>query len=126
MYCNFNFNFNLNRRQILVVSSLMFLGMTAAAQVHAGTGGDEFKDLYDQLMGWVQGTLGKVVAVSMILVGIIAGVARQSIMAFAVGIAAGLGLYYAPTVIDKTLSAAVSLEADRETLAQALMNFAGM
>ena len=51
MYCNFNFNFNLNRRQILVVSSLMFLGMIAAAQVHAGTGGDEFKDLYDQLRG---------------------------------------------------------------------------
>lgn len=70
----------------------------------AGTGGDEFNDLYTQLMGWVQGTLGKVVAVSMILVGIIAGVARQSIMAFAIGIAAGLGLFYTPSIIDKTMT----------------------
>ena len=52
-------------------------------------------------------------------VGIIAGVARQSIMAFAVGIAAGLGLYYAPTVIDKTLSA-VPLESDPQLLYRAL------
>jgi conjugal transfer pilus assembly protein TraA len=111
-------NINFKSKKVLVVS-LAVLFLIAAVQVHAGTGGDEFKDLYDQLMGWVQGTLGKVVAVSMILVGIIAGVARQSIMAFAVGIAAGLGLYYAPTVIDKTLSA-VPLESDPQLLYRAL------
>ncbi len=111
-------NINFKSKKVLVVS-LAVLFLMAAVQVHAGTGGDEFKDLYDQLMGWVQGTLGKVVAVSMILVGIIAGVARQSIMAFAVGIAAGLGLYYAPTVIDKTLSA-VPLESDPQLLYRAL------
>ena len=108
-------NINLKSKKVLVVS-LAVLFLIAAVQVHAGTGGDEFKDLYDQLM---EGTLGKVVAVSMILVGIIAGVARQSIMAFAVGIAAGLGLYYAPTVIDKTLSA-VPLESDPQLLYRAL------
>ena len=64
-------NINLKSKKVLVVS-LAVLFLIAAVQVHAGTGGDEFKDLYDQLMGWVQGTLGKVVAVSMILVGIIA------------------------------------------------------
>ena len=44
----------------------------------------------------------------MILVGIVAGVARQSISAFAVGIGGGIGLYNTPTVIESVLSATLS------------------
>lgn len=111
----------LNRKQVTMLGFLLFITLLWVSSSHAGTGGEEFKELYDQLMGWVQGTLGKVVAVSMILVGIIAGVARQSIMAFAIGIAAGLGLYYAPTVIDKTLSATINInEVDLNALSQSL------
>lgn len=71
-------------------------------------GGDEFADVWTTLKDWIQGTLGRVVCGSMILVGIVAGVARQSISAFAVGIGGGIGLYNTPTVIESVLSASLN------------------
>lgn len=83
------------------------LGVSAlvAGAVHAGTSSTEFDAVYTTLVGWAQGSLGKVAALSMILVGIVAGVVRQSLMAFVVGIAAGLGLYTAPAIVDGIVSA---------------------
>ncbi|MBQ8708399.1 MAG: TraA [Succinivibrionaceae bacterium] len=78
----------------------------------AGDQGTEFDDVWNTLLGWAQGTLGKIIALSMMLVGIIAGVARQSIMAFAMGIAAGLGLFYAPGVINGVVSAQLPAAAE--------------
>lgn len=93
-------------KTICVLSCLLpFLLMDCAV---AGTGGDEFADVWSTLKDWIQGTLGRVVCGSMILVGIVAGVARQSISAFAVGIGGGIGLYNTPTVIESVLSASVS------------------
>lgn len=43
----------------------------------------------------------------MVLVGIIGGIARQSLMAFATGIAGALGLNYAPDIIDAVMSATI-------------------
>ena len=70
----------------------------------------EFADVWDTLKEWIQGTLGRVVCGSMILVGIVAGVARQSISAFAVGIGGGIGLYNTPSVIESVLSATITPE----------------
>ena len=53
----------------------------------------------------MQGTLGSIAAGAMILVGLIGGVARQSIMAFAVGVGGGIGLYNTPTVIEAMMTA---------------------
>ena len=50
------------------------LGLCAAGDVIAGTGGDEFSDVWETLKEWIQGTLGRVIAGSMILVGIVAGI----------------------------------------------------
>jgi len=67
---------------------------------HAGTAADGvFGGIYTTLSGWVEGALGKIIATAMVLVGIGMGVARQSVMAFVVGIAGGLGLFSAPTVM---------------------------
>ena len=82
-------------------------GLCLAGSALAGTGGDEFTDVWDTLKEWIQGTLGRVIAGSMILVGIVAGVARQSISAFAVGIGGGIGMYNTPTVIESVLSASL-------------------
>ena len=70
--------------------------------------------LWDTLKEWIQGTLGRVICGSMILVGIVAGVARQSISAFAIGIGGGIGLYNTPTVIESVLSATVSTLNEKE------------
>jgi conjugal transfer pilus assembly protein TraA len=78
---------------------LTFLAVAAGLSV-AGGGGGEFQDVWDTIKDWTQGTLGMIIAGAMILVGVVAGVVRQSLMGFAVGFAGGMGLYNAPTVIE--------------------------
>lgn len=75
----------------------------------AGTGGTEFDDVWDTVKDWTQGTLGRIIAGSMILVGIVGGIARQSLMAFALGIGGGMGLYNAPTVVEAVLGATIEV-----------------
>ncbi len=75
---------------------------------HAGTGGTEFDEVWEALKDWTEGTLGRVVAGAMILVGIVGGVARQSLMAFAVGIGGGMGLNYSPTVVESIMTATIT------------------
>lgn len=72
---------------------------------YAGGGGAEFDDVWATLREWTEGTLGRIVAGAMILVGIIGGIARQSLMAFALGVAGGMGLYNTPTIIETIMSA---------------------
>ena len=72
---------------------------------YAGTGGTEFDDVWTTLTDWTQGTLGRIIAGSMILVGIVGGIARQSLMAFALGIGGGVGLYNSPTVVESIMTA---------------------
>jgi len=78
-----------------------------APEAMAGAGGLEFQGIYDTLTGWTQGVLGRVIAIAMVLVGMVAGIVRQSIMALVVGISAGLGMFTAPTIIDGVLTAAL-------------------
>ena len=78
-----------NRKTCLMLG---LMALVIAENSFAGTGGDEFSDVWTTIKDWTQGTLGRVVAGSMILVGIISGVARQSLMAFAIGIGGGIGL----------------------------------
>ena len=73
--------------------------------VLAGTAGTEFASVWTTLVGWIEGTLGQIIAVTFILVGIVAGVAKGSIFGLVVGVAAGLGLITAPTVIDTMFTA---------------------
>ena len=81
----------------------LFFGFTASAM--AGTNGNEFSDVWTTLSEWSQGTLGKIIALGMVLTGLGMGVVRQSIVGVVVGIAGGLALYNAPTVIDGIVSA---------------------
>jgi conjugal transfer pilus assembly protein TraA len=103
------FHFKKSRRnpmqikQSHVVCGVMLA--VAAGMVMAGTGGEEFNDVWDTLVKWTQGTLGRIIAIAMVLVGVVAGVVRSSIMGFVVGVAAGMGLYNAPTVIESIMGA---------------------
>lgn len=100
----------LNGQTLAAAAVMALLVVSAVAPEHAlaGTGGTEFDSVWTTLSDWMQGTLGKIAAGAMILVGIIAGVARQSLMAFAVGIGGGVGLYNTPTIIDNVLSATLA------------------
>ena len=80
----------------------------------AGTGGAAFPDVWDTLKDWTQGTLGRIVAGAMVLVGIVGGIARQSLMAFALGIGGGMGLYNTPTVVESVMSATLPVVASTQ------------
>lgn len=106
----------MNANQLANASSknnalFLFLGLMVVAfllvpdQAHAGTGGTAFDDVWVTLKDWTQGTLGRIVAGAMILVGVVGGIARQSLMAFAMGIGGGMGLYNSPTVVESIMSA---------------------
>jgi len=58
--------------------------------------------------------LGRIVAGAMVLVGIVGGIARQSLMAFALGIGGGMGLYNTPTVVESVMSATLPVVASTQ------------
>lgn len=66
-----------------------------------------FTSIYDTLKTWAEGSLGKVVAIAMFLVGLAAGVVKQSVMAVVAGVAAALVMAYGPTVIEGMFSALI-------------------
>lgn len=79
------------------------------AAVMAGTGGTEFDPVWTLVTDWSQGALGRIISGTLVLVGIIGGIARQSLMSFAVGIGGGVGLFYAPSIIDATVTGTLPL-----------------
>jgi conjugal transfer pilus assembly protein TraA len=93
----------------LAVVALASLALTLPESVLAGAGGTEFQGAYDMLTGWMTGILGRIIAVTFIIVGLVAGVMRQSIMGFVVGVAAGLGVFVAPDIIDSIVTATLPI-----------------
>lgn len=94
-----------SKQRMMVTAGVVLVAALAAGSAMAGSGGDEFSTVYDTLVEWTQGTLGRIISIAMILVGLVAGVVRQSIMALVVGLAGGMGLYNAPTVIEAVMTA---------------------
>src|SRR5260363_281622 len=71
----------------------------------AGTGGGAFDTVWTTLKDWMQGTLGRVIAGAMIL----GGIARQSLISFAVGVGGGMGLYATPRIVEGIVSATLPM-----------------
>ena len=98
-------NTNTATKGMMATLALMTAAVVLPETAMAGAGGGEFDAVWTTLTDWMEGTLGKVAAGAMVLVGIIAGVARQNLMAFAIGIGGGVGLYNAPAILDNIVSA---------------------
>ena len=79
----------------------------ASPDAFAGGGGEEFSEVYDTLTDWIEGILGRIIAVVMVVAGVAIGIARQSIAAFGIGVASALGLVNAPTIVDNIVTATV-------------------
>ena len=99
---------------------LLLAGLCVGSAM-AGTGGSEFDQVYDTLIDWMQGTLGRIIAITMLFVGIAYGVVRQSIIAAVVFVASGLVLYNAQAVIEAVMTATV-VSADKVALVASLSN----
>lgn len=90
-----------------LVTGLILASMSAA---HAGTTGTEFQAAYDLLVGWINGYLGRIIAMAFFVVGMFMGVVRQNLMAAGVSIACAFAMVITPTILDGLLSATVTAE----------------
>jgi conjugal transfer pilus assembly protein TraA len=88
---------------VLLVVSILFV----PALSFAGTGGTEFTSAYTTLTGWLQGDLGRLLAAALLIVGLVMGVVRQSIMAAVPAVACGLVATVAPTIIGAVVTATI-------------------
>jgi conjugal transfer pilus assembly protein TraA len=98
---------SLSRKTAILATVATAALALSATDALAGTGGTEFDDIYTLLVGWTQGTLGKIIALGMFMVGLAAGIVNQSIISVVIGIGGALALYYAPTVISGVVAALV-------------------
>lgn len=95
----------INKRNFSFFTLVVALLGFSIGSAYAGTGGTEFDGVWTSLVDWSQGTLGRIIALALILTGLGIGVVRQSIMAVVIGIACGLSLYNAPIIVENIVGA---------------------
>ena len=96
-----------NPRTTAVVTSITVVLALAAGSALAGTTGTEFQSMYTTLLNWVNGFLGKSIAIAAFILGAGVGIARSSPIPALVGIVFALFMVYVPTIIDTIMTAVV-------------------
>ena len=98
----------MNVKNLIPVAALAACVLVAEpSDAFAGGGGEEFAEIFDTLTDWIEGVLGRILALVMVVAGIGMGIVRQSLAAFGIGIGSGLGLVNAPTIVDNIVTASV-------------------
>lgn len=69
-------------------------------KVPDGTGKNDFNAIYKRLVGWIRGDLGKTLSTAFVLIGLAYGMARSSLIGFAVGAGAAVGLQVTPFIVE--------------------------
>ncbi|WP_448216881.1 TraA family conjugative transfer protein [Endozoicomonas sp. 2B-B] len=83
----------------LIMLSLLPQELQAANPVNV-TGSTDFAEIYGRLVGWIKGDLGRTLSISFVLIGLAYGMARNSLIGFATGVGAAVGLQVTPTIIN--------------------------
>ena len=83
----------------------VFFTFVMAKRTLAGTTGPEFQNIYNMVVNWTSGYLGKTIALGAFLAGMGIGIIRQSLMAIVSGIGGGLAVAYMPDVMDGIVTA---------------------
>ena len=99
--------FNSKKSKVILGVTVAGAAAMLAPEVFAGTGGTEFDTIYNTMVGWMTGTLGRLITIGLLLTGIGMGVVQQSVMAAVPAVAAGLILNAAPGVIGGIVSAVI-------------------
>lgn len=90
-----------------VVLALAFVLSLAAGSVLAGTTGTEFQTMYTTLLGWINGFLGKSIAIAAFIIGAGVGIARSSPIPALIGVVFALFMVYVPNIIDSIMTAVI-------------------
>ncbi|MCW7552700.1 hypothetical protein NX722_08585 [Endozoicomonas gorgoniicola] len=83
----------------LIILSLLPPEVQAADPV-VPTGSTDFAEIYARLVGWIKGDLGRTLSIAFVLIGLAYGMARNSLIGFATGVGAAVGLQVTPTIIN--------------------------
>ena len=95
----------MNKKSNLFLAAVVAFASSAA---FAATSTDtDFDAVVTLLTNWSQGTLGKTLSLGMFIVGIAAGIVRQSVMAAVAGVAGALVMNYGPDTINNVFSALI-------------------
>ena len=89
----------------IAVCAVAVATVVVAGPALAGTGGTEFDSVYATISGWATGTLGKLLALAAVIVGLGMGIVRQSVVGFVVGLGMAIGIYQAPAIVDSVVTA---------------------
>jgi len=71
-----------------------------AGSASAASSDATFGDIVTTLRDWAEGSLGRTIALAMLIVGIATGIVRQSVIAAVAGVAGALVMAYGPTVLE--------------------------
>jgi conjugal transfer pilus assembly protein TraA len=82
------------------------LALIAATSAHAGTD-TTFDTILNLVVGWAEGSLGKLLSISAFIIGMGIGLVRQSVMAIVLGLAFALVMFYGPALINSLATFAV-------------------
>lgn len=93
-----------NTRNTVALALVLSL---AAGSVLAGTTGAEFQTMYTTLLGWINGFLGKSIAIAAFIIGAGVGVARSSPIPALIGVVFALFMVYVPNIIDGIMTAVI-------------------
>ncbi len=88
-------------------SALLVGLMAVAATASASTEGSEFQALYDMLVGWSEGYLGKALAIAAFLTGAIVGFAKSTAMPALVGVVFAVVFSIGPGIISGMMTAVI-------------------
>ena len=88
-----------------ILRNAALVGLVVGASAVAGTGGTEFDAALTAIRDWFEGSLGKMISITTLGVGLAVGIMRQSIMAVVVGIAMALAFAYGPGILDGLVAA---------------------
>ena len=96
-----------NTRTAAFAATLALVLTLAAGSALAGTTGTEFQSMYTTLLNWVNGFLGKSIAIAAFILGAGIGIARSSPIPALVGVVFALFMVYVPTIIDSIMTAVI-------------------
>jgi conjugal transfer pilus assembly protein TraA len=104
-----NFMQMFSKKQVVVGGLLSALMVSAAWATTAGGGvtGTEFQALFDMLVGWAEGYLGKALAIAAFVVGALIGFAKSTAMPALVGIVFAIVFGLGPTIINGMFAAVI-------------------
>jgi len=79
-----SFNFGISKKA--VVTGLVMAGIVVAAQVVQAGNDATFNVALTMITDWLEGSLGKLIAIAGLAIGLVGGIARGNLMAAATGV----------------------------------------